>query len=287
MERLNNKPNLFVVGAPKAGTTTLYHVLVQHNDVFCAREKELHYFSQSHMVGNYYHTKRINNIDSYLSNYKNADNKRYIGDFSPSYMYHMEALESIKRFNPDSKVIIALRNPVMRSLSHYLMDVSKGFQKHALVEILTNPGKYPDYYYQYITLSRYSSYVRGCINVFGKNNVLLLFSEKMRQDPTSEFQNLFSFLNLDNTSQISLDIKSNKSFVPVFGFLRNVRANKIASNMFQSIPFGLRAHIKNLLTKDSSDMEDYSEAKKLLEDMLRVEMSIFENALNNSKRNCY
>ncbi len=132
-------PNLFIIGAAKCGTTSLHEYLDQHPDIFMARVKEPHYFSQvERILYDYkekfspekeYHTWVIKEKDQYLNLFKDGEKSIYRGESSPSYLWDADAARKIYAFNPRAKLIVLLRNPIKRAFSHYQMGVHAGFQE--------------------------------------------------------------------------------------------------------------------------------------------------------------
>lgn len=101
------KVNLFIIGAPKAGTTSLYYYLGQHADIQMPRIKEPHYFSKD--FPNY---SNITTLEEYHHLFNWEDNAKYYGDASVWYLYSEEAVDHILAYNPEAKFIVMLRDPV-------------------------------------------------------------------------------------------------------------------------------------------------------------------------------
>ena len=101
------KPNLFILGAPKCGTTSMAYYLSQHPEIFVSSYKEPHYF-------NFDSGHRFTfTEEQYLAYFRNAtDFKKYLVDASVFYLYSKVAAEEILKYNPESKFIVMLRNPV-------------------------------------------------------------------------------------------------------------------------------------------------------------------------------
>jgi hypothetical protein len=109
------KPNFFIVGAPKCGTTALSEYLRSHPDVFFTEIKEPNFFntdfSESYRQ-RYGAQKPLNNIDDYLTLFNAAaDRHKAIGEGTVWYMYSQEAMKRIQTFNPAAKIIVMLRDP--------------------------------------------------------------------------------------------------------------------------------------------------------------------------------
>lgn len=119
-----------IVGAMKAGTTSLHHCLKQHPDLTAARRKEVHYFDDrkgSKCGGNYIYRGG----EWYDRQFPEGPNKF---ESSPMYLFHPLAPERIAKYNPNMKIIILLRDPVWRAISHYYHSVRKGHEKLPMLE---------------------------------------------------------------------------------------------------------------------------------------------------------
>ena len=122
------KVDFFIVGAPKAGTTSLYHYLNEHPEISMSSQKEPDYFSDADIQneGMYYGKNRIDTIKKYHSLFDDNSESKLKGEASVSYLFYKNVPQKIKAYNPDSKIIIMLRNPIERAFSHYLMDYRLG-----------------------------------------------------------------------------------------------------------------------------------------------------------------
>jgi len=105
-------PNWMCIGAPKAGTTSLYSALKTHPEIWVPECKETHFFSSP----DYY-----NGMDWYLKTYfSGAKKNRSVGELTPKYLRQKGVPERInKHINKDIKFLVILRNPVDRAWSHY------------------------------------------------------------------------------------------------------------------------------------------------------------------------
>ena len=117
---MTNKPDFFIVGAPKCGTTALYTYLKQHPEIFMSPQKEPQFFAND-VLGDRRHTCTW---AEYLSCFAAARGAKRIGEASVAYLGSPCAPKQIKMFNPAAKIIIMLRNPVdmMHSLHNQRLD---------------------------------------------------------------------------------------------------------------------------------------------------------------------
>jgi hypothetical protein len=110
-----NKPNFFIVGAPKCGTTALYSYLAQHPDIFMPSLKEPQFFADD-VLGS---LRAVRTMENYLNCFADAKPGQTIGEASVAYLGSDSALRGIKAFNPAAEIIVMLRNPIDVMYSEY------------------------------------------------------------------------------------------------------------------------------------------------------------------------
>jgi len=194
-------PNLFIVGAPKTGTTSLYHYLNQIPDIHMSPIKEPNYFS-SKTVGEKHPVKPIRDKKKYLKLFKNDKNSKYIGEASTSYLDDPESPFLIHKKNPESKILISLRDPVDRAYSNYLMfkeNQSMNLDFHD--QLNKEFEKNPDINLRHLRLQVgfYSKWVKVYVETFGKNQVKILIFEEFIFNPKHIMGEILKFLHLKNT----------------------------------------------------------------------------------------
>lgn len=102
------KPNFFIVGAPKCGTTALHAYLGTHPNLFLCEPKEPNYFSTDFPTHRY-----VTEEKDYLRLFANAsDDESLLGEASAWYLYSSEAIPNINKFDPQAKIIAMVRNPI-------------------------------------------------------------------------------------------------------------------------------------------------------------------------------
>lgn len=182
MKTATQKPNFFIVGAPKAGTTFLSYYLSQHPDIFMSEVKEPNYFSRIQKQGP---SIVYDDEDKYLQLFTKSKGESIIGEASTTYLYFKGTEDRIYNFNKEARILISLRNPVERAYSHYLMDRDKyGREKYPVNKVLLDEKYIPMYGFHgelvnpYIYPSKYFNHVRRYIKKFGRKKVkILLFEE--------------------------------------------------------------------------------------------------------------
>src|SRR5437762_6880111 len=105
-------PNFLILGAAKSGTTSLYHVLKQHPQVFVTEKKELHFFVKEHWYRR--------GMRCYARHFAPARAEhRAVGEATPVYLCHPAAPHRIREHLPEARLIAIVRDPVQRAHSHY------------------------------------------------------------------------------------------------------------------------------------------------------------------------
>lgn len=236
------------MGAPKAGTTSLYNYLSNHPQIYMSPLKETNYFSGDFIKRQnlYYKVEIIPNEHEYLSLFKGVSTEKIIGEASPSYLFYPNIAERIKNFNASAKILIILRNPVQRAYSHYLMDKRLGYVKKSFEGIScknTDNELENLYFQQYVELGKYASQVKRYIEVFNKKQVLVLLFENIVNNRQKTMNVICEFLNIDS-SLLSEEVKVHNAFIK--------SKNKIIELIYQN---GIaRLIIKRLLPNRGLDL---------------------------------
>ena len=112
------KPSFLIIGAQKAGTSSLFNYLGQHPDITLPSKKELHFFDLRYDKG----------IEWYESLFPEGINyeNQITGEASPYYLFHPLVPEYVRYHYPGIKLIILLRDPVDRAYSHFQMERKRG-----------------------------------------------------------------------------------------------------------------------------------------------------------------
>ncbi len=282
----NDKPNFFIVGAPKAGTTSLHRYLESHPDICMSTVKEPNYFSATEIEqDNLYYDDAPHFIDEikYLELFENCKDVHIIGEASVSYLFYPNIASKIHTFNADSKIIIVLRNPIERAYSHYLMDYTSGYFNNTFDEIVQKQGnlKDPSIYQQVVELGLYVSQVKRYMEVFERENILILFQEEMFKDTENTVQLVYKFLNVDNSVLLKTDKKLHAYKEPK-GFLAKFlyRSTFFKSIIRKFVSKDIKLKLKNLLVKERVKPKMSNEARGELLRLYKNDVQELESLLN-------
>lgn len=253
------KPNFFVVGAQKAGTTSLYYYLKQHPEVYMSPVKEPHFFDHGGERRSFGGPGRVpgpefSTFEEYLGLFEGARGERAIGEASPTYLYLPEAAERIKRHVPEAKLIAVLRDPADRAYSAFLHAVRGGREplgdfSEALRE---EEGRIRDgwhHLYHYRSRGYYHQQLSRFYGLFGQDRVRVYLYEDLRADPVGVARDIFRFLEVDDSFVPDMSVRYNATGVP-----RNravtalVKAfNRLTPALKKVLPFEARQRVKGVI----------------------------------------
>ncbi len=200
-------PNFFIVGAPRAGTTSLYYYLKDCPEVYMSPTKEPRFF-KSELYKPVPTEEGINlkgNKKKYLQLFSNVKDEKAIGEASPSYLRDPGTAILIHEVIPNAKIIIILRDPINRVFSHYLYLKSsdkekRSFDKAVINEITKDTTDYKPYNV-YLDASLYFEQVKRYQDIFGTNQVKILIFEEFMKEPEKNLSEVLEFLGINSISQ--------------------------------------------------------------------------------------
>jgi len=199
LEEFLEWPNFFIVGAPKAGTSSLYAYLNEIPGIYMSPVKEPNYFSRSTFADDH-PIKPIRDKKKYLELFKGVKDEKIIGEASTSYLADPEAPKLIHEVSPDAKILISLRDPVERTFSNYLMLKRVGTLKSSFLKELEISLKDEENKIQNkLILERglYLNNVKRYFDLFGKRNVKIIFFENFIRNEKKIIEDILKFLNID------------------------------------------------------------------------------------------
>ncbi|MEP7334971.1 MAG: sulfotransferase [Actinomycetota bacterium] len=207
------KPNLFVVGAAKSGTTSLWAHLGAHPDVYMSELKEPHYFSRGGLPGQ----PVVKDPVAYARLFEGGADHRYRGEASPSYLWDDETPARIRDAVPDARIVISLRDPVERAYANYWTHVGVGVEGRTFAaavhdELAAHGVDHLAIPPPYIARGFYDEQVARYLDTFAGATNVLLFDEFV-SDVRGTMTRVFEWLGLDAAPSETLDP------APVFPFL--------------------------------------------------------------------
>jgi len=204
-------PNFFIIGAMKAGTTSLYHYLAQHPQIFMSPVKEPQYFVYAdekpdfHGPGDWrFNEQVITDIEDYRKLFLGVSREKAVGEATTIYLYYPGACERIYSFQPDAKLIAILRDPVERAYSNFIHALSTGWEPcddflRAFDEEKERIQKRWRYFWHYKQLGFYASQLKVYYEKFDRRQIQIYLYDDWRADNLAVLQDIFRFLGVDDT----------------------------------------------------------------------------------------
>jgi hypothetical protein len=212
---VSNFPDFLIIGAPKCGTTSLFHYLGEHPRVYPSPEKEPHFYSYIEEERPHWGT---DDVDEYTSLFRRADANQLCMEASTWYLYSRTAARQIRRHAPDTKCIALLRQPVDRAYSGWSFRLQQGWESLSFEDAIMAEEKRVEegkaWGTHYLRAGRYSHQVRRFYEQLGRDQVRIFWFEDFRSDSQAVVQEALSFLGLEPTDTIDVDQVHNPTRLP-------------------------------------------------------------------------
>jgi hypothetical protein len=245
-------PSFLVIGAAKSGTTSLYHYLAQHPDVFMSPVKEPKFFALEGERPSFRgpgdaEADAVTTLEDYRALFEGVNGESAVGEASPLYLYLEKAVGRIKHHVPEAKFIAVLRNPVDRAYSSFLHKVRDGRETTTdFAEALASEERRIRegwaYGWHYKRRGFYHEQLNRYYEAFGREKVRVYLYEDLRRDPRGLLRDAYGFLGVDETFVPDLSLEHNVSGIPknrlVHSLLRG--RNPVKAALKPLLPEGLR-----------------------------------------------
>jgi len=231
-------PGFLIIGAPKCGTTALWHFLNQHPGVCMSENKEPRFFSrvpgsmEKKITGD---GPRLSGTFNrgykwYASLFKNCKEGQLTGEASTIYFATEDSPGLIHNHDPGIKLILMLRHPVKRLYSHYWQEHKLGFEFPSFGEMVQKNN--PRYCY-YKKISHYKQNLERYFQFFKREQILILIQEEFNEEPETHLNKVYSFLNIASHS-VNVNDRINEQVTPkhkklafLLMYLRFIKVNAI------------------------------------------------------------
>lgn len=220
-------PNFFIAGAPKSGTTSLYHYLGQHPEIYMSPIKEPNYFASEIRLERFSERLRpeaeqdvralrayldgpmrekrfgglVTEWRDYLKLFQQAEGRKAIGEASVCYLWSESAAANVRRSIPDARIILVLRNPVEMVFSMYLQNAKSGALGCTFLEAmkmaLEQRGGRIDVMHPFLDLGLYYEQVKRFLATFPEEQLRVYWYEEYKAEPARMLADIFRFLKVD------------------------------------------------------------------------------------------
>jgi Sulfotransferase family len=304
----NNKgklPNFFLVGAPRAGSTSLYHHLDQHPEIFMSPMKEINYFAdemrdaqiepefqalakqEAESLRRYLNGPMVEKCfggivtewEDYCRLYAGVREERAIGEASICYLWSRSAPKRIAACMPDAKILMVLRNPIERAYSQHLQNVNRdglrmSFREHLEAALARGDCERMGVLHPFLEMGLYAEQVLRYQRLFPAAQIGIWLYEDRNG---SEFmREVYEFLGVDGGFVPDMSKRYLEQRIPqVPGLNGLLRQGRVRGMLRRMIPASMRSSLHGLVYKRSATMQMQREDRELLisyyrEDVMRL-----------------
>src|SRR4051812_11397874 len=198
------RPDFFVVGAFKSGSTALYDGLRRHPQIFMPFHKEPLFFGDDL-------TRRYGRmtLDDYMRLFKDGKPGQRVGEASTWYLYSTSAAREIKEFSPDAQIVVILRNPVdvmyaqhnqlifnvIEDIPDFKEALDAESERRAGRRIPSGPINVENLFYRHSV--QFAEQLERYFEVFGRDKVHVMLTDDLRGDGAGTMRGLLQFLGVD------------------------------------------------------------------------------------------
>jgi hypothetical protein len=196
-------PNFLIIGAAKSGTTSLYHYLRQHPDIYMSPIKEPNYYTDDDNLL----PGAIRSREKYEQLFAGAKDERARGEATVRYLNAIAGVDRIHADLPGVRLIASLRQPADRAYSSYMARFADVRETRSAEEAL-QPGSYP------FETSLYYPRLRRYFDRFPREQIKIILFDDLIANPQRILRELFRFLGVDDGFAADTSIRHNPGRAP-------------------------------------------------------------------------
>jgi len=248
-------PDFLVIGAARAGTTSLYRYLKSHPQIYLSPIKEHKYFAYPEtrpiLVGPHRTTPIVWKLEDYRRLFQTRAGEIAAGEMSPQYLYTECSPAAIRKLIPEAKLIAILRDPAERAFSHFCHNRSGGIESLsdfraalAAEDERIAQGWWPAFHYR--NRGYYSRQLRRYFALFPREQMLILFFDDLVADCHEFLRKICAFLGVDENQPFDTSERDNATIgIPRSSVLRRfLRSAGTAKRMIRAVlPEGTRSRL--------------------------------------------
>ena len=201
-------PDFIIIGAQKCGTTSLFHYLAQHPQLAPSWRKEVHYFDGGLQESRDNYARGPGWYRSNFPLRARLDADQRVFEASPFYIFHPLAAQRIAKMLPDTRLVLMLRNPSERAISHYFHQQRKGRETLPIAQALAREDErlalagthwnHPNFrHYSYKRRGHYAEQINRYLDHFPREHLLVINSERFFAEPQASLAQVYDFVGVD------------------------------------------------------------------------------------------
>jgi hypothetical protein len=251
------KPNLFLIGAMKAGTTYLRKLLCAHPDIFMCEPDEPSYFVAPKdlriLWPEMWERRLWRSEERYLELFRPSGGARILGEASTNYTklpLTPGVPERIAAFNPEARFIYLLRDPIQRAVSHYWHMVRHHAEYRPIADAFRRDP-------QFVAVSDYMTQLRAFLDRFDRDRIAVLVHERLVADPVGVMPGVYEWLGVDAKAADPCGFAEPENVAPDMisipgwrGIPRRLSQTREMQSVIQRMPAIARQSLHSLTMRD-------------------------------------
>lgn len=195
-------PNFLVIGVPKAGTTSLWHLLRQHPDIYMPKLKEPRFFVD--IPDSSPRHKQVSTLEEYRRLFGGATSEKMLGEASAGYFHNVQDPSEISELLNNPKLVVILRNPIERAFSHFLFSKQKGLEpksttfrsaiRSKTVSVENGIRQRP-----YVEVGFYNRHLAKWRSSFKEDEINIILFDNFINNSVESVQEVYDFLGVDSS----------------------------------------------------------------------------------------
>lgn len=204
------KPNLFIVGGTKCASTSLHNWLARHPAFCMSSVKEPGYFlnpAERHPAIQASPRSDAAELELYLGLFRPTESTIWLGESSTAYTHlpsRSGVVERIHQFNPASRIVYLVRDPAVRTVSHYWWNVRHEHERRTLTAAIRDDARYRN-------VSNYAMQLQPYLEAFGPDQVRLLVLEEITDPQSTSRDEFLRWLGVERTEAMGDIRRDNKT----------------------------------------------------------------------------
>jgi Sulfotransferase family len=304
-------PNFLIVGTGKAGTTSLYHYLCQHPQIYMSPVKEPGYFAPEIRAGNLSEAMRrhvalqsqslpavLNDAkpckpygwiaaewEDYVRLFRRANGAKAIGEATAAYLWSATAAANIHARLPDAKIVMILRDPAERAFSQYLHQLSVGLTSasfRAHLEACARGGhRELSPLYPFLEIGLYYQQVKRFLDYFPRPRIRIYWYEEAWREPASFLADVFSFLEVESSWKPDLSRRSHQRRAPRSAGLHYfLKSSGLWYPLKSLVPARLRSPLRSVAFRRGPSLTMYPADRRYLIGYYRADIQRLSTLLD-------
>jgi hypothetical protein len=289
-------PSFLLIGAAKAGTSSVFAYLGQHPEVFVSPVKEPNYFALAGQRVAYagpgdtiVNRASITDGHRYRALFRGATGVRARGEASTLYLYAPGAAAAIRREVPDARIIAILRDPVERAYSSFLhmrrdgRETVESFEEALELEE-SRIGQHWEHLWHYTGLGHYHAQLQRYFALFPREQIGVWLYDDLEADPGRVLREVFTFLGVDPTFEPDMSVRHKVAGTPRSKTLHAIltQPNPAKSIAKRLLPAGVRSRVYGVMMQ--RNVQEHrelmrAETRQRLQALFRADVEQLEGLL--------